>query len=102
MYLIYGMYWMMNIVTGEEGNPQAVLIRGVINLNGPGRLTRELKLDKSFNGEDLCHSDKIWLERGLHKPDILTTPRINIDYAGEYWKSRPWRFVLNDAASLGG
>jgi DNA-3-methyladenine glycosylase len=51
MYLVYGMYWMFNIVAGQKGIPQAALIRSLQNINGPGRLSRELKLDKSFFGE---------------------------------------------------
>ncbi len=42
IYLIYGMYWMLNVVTGEENNPQAVLIRGLKEFKGPGRLTKSL------------------------------------------------------------
>src|SRR5574344_1807070 len=53
VYLIYGMYWMLNIVTSEEGHPSAVLIRGIEGFSGPGRVGRELKLDKSFYGEEL-------------------------------------------------
>jgi len=95
MYLIYGMYWMMNIVTSIENNPQAVLIRGLDKVNGPGRLTRELGLDRSFNGESLVDSPRIWLERS-HKPaKIHTSPRIGINYAGEPWVSKPWRFYID-------
>jgi DNA-3-methyladenine glycosylase len=94
MYLIYGMYWMMNIVTGAEDNPQAALIRGVTDISGPGRLTKSLLIDGSFNGEDLTTSSRIWLEdRGL-KPAFKTGPRIGINYAGDYWKSVPWRYYV--------
>ena len=48
IYLIYGMYWMLNIVTGEKDFPQAVLIRGVTEFSGPGRLTKSLCIDKTF------------------------------------------------------
>ena len=50
VYLIYGMYWMLNFVTGSENNPQAVLIRGIDNIWGPGKITRQLKIDGSFYG----------------------------------------------------
>ena len=92
LYLIYGMYWMMNIVTGAKDNPQAALIRGVADTSGPGRLTRSLSIDGSFNGENLTTSNRIWLEDNSLKPAFKTGPRIGIDYAGDYWKSVPWRY----------
>jgi DNA-3-methyladenine glycosylase len=95
MYFIYGMYWMLNIVTAEKENPQAILIRGIEGFNGPGKLTRRLQLDKSFYGEDICSSTRLWLE-DCNKPiSYITTSRIGIDYAGEPWKSMPWRFVVD-------
>jgi DNA-3-methyladenine glycosylase len=94
VYLIYGMYWMLNIVTGTEGNPQAVLIRGVADISGPGRTSRKLAIDRSFYGEDLVTSGRIWLEDNGIVSGYKTGPRIGIDYAGEYWKSVPWRFYL--------
>jgi DNA-3-methyladenine glycosylase len=93
LYFIYGKYWMLNIVTGEKENPQAVLIRGIEGLKGPGKLTRELMLDKSFYGEDICSSSRIWIENSALVADYHATPRIGIDYAGE-WKHKLWRFVL--------
>ena len=94
IYLVYGMHWMLNIVTGEENNPQAVLIRGLANCNGPGRVTKTLGIDKSFYGEDLTASSRIWIEDSGIIPEFKTGPRIGIDYAGEYWKTRPWRYVV--------
>lgn len=94
IYLIYGMYWMLNIVTGEKDNPQAVLIRGVENMSGPGVLTRSLGIDRSFYGEDLVTSERIWIENTGLVPTIRSSPRIGIDYAGEYWKTRPWRYYI--------
>ncbi|MDR1054721.1 MAG: DNA-3-methyladenine glycosylase [Prevotellaceae bacterium] len=95
MYLIYGMYWMLNIVTSIEGDPQAILIRGVEDTEGPGRIGKLLQLDKSFYGEDLSTSQRLWVENvpAIAPADIITTPRIGIDYAGE-WAHKPWRFVL--------
>jgi DNA-3-methyladenine glycosylase len=94
IYLIYGMYWMLNIVTGAENDPQALLIRGVENISGPGRVTKTLGIDRTFNGEDLITSDRMWLEDSGIIPDYETGPRIGIDYAGEFWKSRPWRYYV--------
>jgi len=114
IYLIYGMYWQLNITTSKENKPECVLIRalepldyykktnrkGKINkiTNGPGKLCRWLKLDKSFNEEDLTKSKRIWLEdRGEIIPDstIVKAKRIGIDYAGS-WKEKLWRFYIKD------
>jgi DNA-3-methyladenine glycosylase len=93
VYLIYGMYWMLNIVTGPKDNPQAVLIRGIDGSYGPGRVTRHLGIDKSFNGEDLSVSERVWLEKGPELSSYESMPRIGIEYAGEPWKSKLWRFT---------
>ncbi|MCX7928514.1 MAG: DNA-3-methyladenine glycosylase [Patescibacteria group bacterium] len=95
VYLIYGMYWMLNIVTGGKADPQAVLIRGVEDLTGPGRVGKWLLLDKSFYGEDVTTSKRLWIEQGsiFGKFFVKQTSRIGVDYAGE-WAKKPWRFVL--------
>ncbi len=93
VYLVYGIHWMLNIVSGRKEEPQAVLVRGVQGISGPGRLTKALGIDKSFNGEDLCESPRIWLENTGITPRYKTTPRIGIDYSGSIWKNKPWRFV---------
>jgi DNA-3-methyladenine glycosylase len=95
MYLIYGMYWMMNVVTGEAGVPQAVLLRGLREVSGPGRLTRLVGVDRSFYGEDLVRSGRIWIEKSPSIARFTAGPRVGIDYAGEPWKSMPWRFLMN-------
>ena len=104
IYLVYGMYWQMNISTFEKGKPECVLIRAIevpgkdISLtNGPGKLCRCLKLNKSFYGEDLTKSKRIWLESHGEKiklSQILATKRIGIDYAGPYWSRRKLRFLV--------
>jgi len=94
VYLIYGMYWMLNIVSGTEGDASAILIRGLEGISGPGRVGKALQLDKSFYGEDLSTSNRIWIEESENKPEFITTPRIGIDYAGEPWISKPWRFII--------
>ncbi|MFC2104085.1 DNA-3-methyladenine glycosylase [Bacteroidota bacterium] len=98
VYLIYGMYWMLNFVTNQNNIPQAILIRGVEGFNGPGKLTKNLKIDKSFYGEDLISSNRLWIENSLESSvvKIKTTPRIGIDYAGKIWKNKMWRFVLDN------
>ncbi len=94
IYLVYGMYWQLNIVTEKAGKPECILVRALDLADGPGKVCRYLKLDKSFYGEDLTKSKRIWLEdRGVKvKPSqILATSRIGIDYAGPYWSRRKWR-----------
>jgi DNA-3-methyladenine glycosylase len=94
MYLIYGMYWMLNIVTGKKDIPQAVLIRSLKGVQGPGRVSRELELDGGFYGEKIYDSGRIWIEEGIKSPEIQTSARKGVEYAGEYWSSQPWRFFI--------
>jgi len=94
VYFVYGMYWMLNIVTGTVNDPQAVLIRGFENCTGPGRVAKLLGIDKSFYGEDLTGSSRIWIEESGISPSFETGPRIGVDYAGEYWKNKQWRFFI--------
>ncbi|MCG8699884.1 MAG: DNA-3-methyladenine glycosylase, partial [Bacteroidales bacterium] len=89
MYLIYGMYWMLNFVTGDVNQPQAILIRGIQGYDGPGKLTKALMLDKSFYGESLENSDRLWVEDNDDVLDYTTGPRIGIDYSGDVWKNKP-------------
>ncbi len=103
IYLVYGMHWQLNISTFLEGVPECVLIRALEPIDsikriasGPGKLCRYLKLNKSFYGEDLANSKRIWIEdRGkcVQKRDIVRKPRIGIDYAQE-WVQKPWRFYI--------
>lgn len=92
VYLIYSMYWMLNFVTGTADDGTAVLIRGIEGFDGPGKVGRELQLDKRFYGEELEHSTRLWLEEGPAPRKMEATPRIGIAYAGEPWISKPWRF----------
>ena len=94
VYLIYGRYWLLNIVTGKAGQPEAVLIRGLSTVSGPGRIGNLLELDKSFYGEDLATSERLWIEDTLMEGRVSAGPRIGVDYAGEIWKNMPWRFVM--------
>jgi len=93
VYLIYGQYWMLNLVTGFEGDASAVLIRGIEGFSGPGRVGRELQLDRSFYGENLLNSERIWVEYADPVLEIRSSKRIGIEYAGE-WKDKLWRFYL--------
>jgi DNA-3-methyladenine glycosylase len=94
VYFIYGMYWMLNIVTGKENDPQAVLIRGIKDINGPGKVARALGIGKSFYGMDLVNSDILWIDDQGYHPPFLQIARYGISYASEPWKSMPWRYVM--------
>ncbi len=99
VYLIYGMHWCFNIVTERTGTPSAVLIRGVEidgkHINGPGRVSRVLQMNKKLNGADLIGNRMLWLEKGgVHrKHEIHRGTRIGVDYAGA-WAKKPWRFWI--------
>lgn len=96
VYFVYGMYWMFNITTGRKGEPQAVLLRSVDGIDGPGRLGRWLGLDRSFYGEDLVESNRIWLEGGKsHNFKIKRLERVGVAYAGP-WAKKKWRFILEE------
>ena len=100
VYLIYGMYHCLNVVTEREEFPSAVLIRAIeIDgelIDGPGRLCRALQIDRRLNRVDLTAGESIWFEdRGIlvKKGEVETHPRIGVDYAGE-WAKKLWRFRL--------
>jgi len=96
VYLIYGMYWMLNVVTGEPNNPQAVLIRGLDKCYGPGKLTKFLSIGKDFYGEDLVKSSRLWIEENSQSYNVKSAPRIGVEYAGVEWASKPWRFFIDN------
>jgi DNA-3-methyladenine glycosylase len=78
-----------------KDEPQAVLIRSLKDIAGPGKVARELIVDGSFYGEKIFSSERIWLEEGMSDIRISEGPRIGIDYAGEYWKNVNWRFYIS-------
>jgi len=100
VYLVYGMHWMLNIVTGGKDYPAAVLIRGVEGIAGPARLTKAFRVDKRFDGVRAGRKCGLWIEdRGVRVPRsrIRRTPRIGVDYAGE-WAGKPYRFMISGEA----
>jgi len=94
IYLCYGMHEMLNVVTGREGRPEAVLVRGVEGAEGPGRLTKLFRIDRSLNREDLVVSERIWLESDGLRVKFSSAPRIGIAYATKRDQNRKWRFSL--------
>lgn len=108
VYLIYGMYHLLNVVTEKKDFPGGVLIRAIetppfplqeegmgVRLNGPGKLTKYLHIDKFLNNHDLTIGKKLWIERprDMKKVKIIKSPRVGIDYARhcKHWK---WNFRL--------
>lgn len=103
VYLIYGMYHCLNVVTEREEFPAAVLIRAIevdgVLIDGPGRLCRVLQIDRSLNRIDLTGRESLWFEdRGgrILRRQVAALPRIGVDYAG-VWAKKPWRFRLHTA-----
>lgn len=120
VYLIYGMYHCLNAVTGNQGEPEAVLIRALEPdsggedwqdefprlkpqqwLSGPGRLCRAMQINKSHNALSL-QSDVLWIERNAKPAEenqIVAAPRIGVDYAGDAagW---PLRFYFENSLSV--
>jgi DNA-3-methyladenine glycosylase len=103
VYLVYGIYYMLNIVTEQQGIPAAVLIRSLKpvegikgEVDGPGKLTKELGINRQDNGVDLVNSQEIYiLDTGKNPKEIKQTTRVGVDYAGS-WADKPWRFIVNN------
>lgn len=116
VYFVYGMHYMLNIVTEEINFPAAVLIRAVEPLsgddvminnrnvrgknisNGPAKLCQALNIDKSLNGWDITKGEKLWLEEheAVSTFEIAHSPRVGIDYAKEIDRKAPWRFYIKN------
>ena len=96
IYLCYGMHNLLNVVTGKKDYPEAVLIRGIADHIGPGRVTKFLQIDRTLNRESLMTSPRLWIEDyGTPPPRFKATPRIGIAYATKRDQNRKWRFVVS-------
>jgi DNA-3-methyladenine glycosylase len=102
VYLVYGMYCCLNVVTERIDFPAAVLVRAIevdgALIDGPGRLCRALEIDRSLNHLDLTAGEQLWFEdRGGRPPrgKVGKFPRIGVDYAGA-WAQKLWRFRILD------
>jgi DNA-3-methyladenine glycosylase len=83
VYFVYGMHWMLNVVTGPVDYPAAVLIRGLEGLVGPGRLTKALRINGNLNGKQASKEAGFWFSRGAApKFNVSRSSRIGVGYAG--------------------
>ena len=94
IYLCYGIHWMLNIVTGEENEPEAVLIRACEGkFGGPGKLTKALGITGSLNRESIL-GEELWIEDDGFRGEITEHTRIGIGYASPEDQAWLWRFKL--------
>jgi DNA-3-methyladenine glycosylase len=103
VYKIYGLHWMLNVVTGGDGQGAAVLIRGLACASGPARLTAALNIDGSFTGRRASRRTGLWFEDtgvSVRARDILRTPRIGVDYAGPIWALKKLRYVVKRRTAI--
>ena len=120
LYFCYGVHWMLNVVTGPEGEASAVLIRGAEVMAGlgcvlaqrkaaketpqlcagPGKVAQALGLDGAFDGHDLLAPGGLELRAGLPPRTILTGHRLGIGFATAEHRARPWRFAAGDSLAV--
>jgi len=102
VYFVYGIHWMLNVVTGPEGHAEAVLLRGLDIVSGPARLTKALGVTGALNGRPAAPPTGLWFERGpglLPGERLVRTPRIGVDYAGPVWAPAELRFLVQAEAA---
>jgi DNA-3-methyladenine glycosylase len=106
VYLVYGMHHCLNVVTGEEEYPAAVLLRAAesplpgVSASGPGRLCRVFRIDRDLDSVPL-RGPQLWLEPGEPPAErqVRRTARIGVSYAGA-WARRRFRFVIDGHPDL--
>ncbi len=93
VYLCYGIHWLLNIVTGNPEEPEAVLIRACVEAPGPGRLTKALSITGDLNRKSVI-GDELWIEDDGTSCEVVTDKRVGIGYASPEDQNRLWRFIL--------
>ena len=94
VYLCYGIHWLLNIVTGEENEPEAVLIRACCEAAGPGKLTKALGITGAFNRQHICRQEELYIEDDGFRCEIATDKRVGIGYASQEDQDKLWRFKI--------
>ena len=94
IYLCYGMHYLLNIVTGNVDEPQAILIRATVEADGPGKLTKKLQIDKGLNGAKAEKESNLWFEDDGQKFKHYKDKRVGITYASKRDQNRLWRYIL--------
>lgn len=115
VYLCYGIHHMLNVVTGKSGEGAGVLIRAgeeipdllgkekavkPLLLNGPGKLGKALKIDRSWSGHAFYKEGGLELRAGRAVTNMLSGPRVGIDYASLHDRSAPYRFAMAEASAV--
>lgn len=95
IYLCYGMHWLLNVVTGDAEDPQAVLIRACVDAPGPGRLTKALSINGELNRGSIC-GEELWIEDDGSDCAVITDKRVGIGYATQEDQERLWRFKMEE------
>ena len=102
VYFVYGVHWMLNVVTGPIDYPAAVLIRSVEGIVGPGRLTKAIGITNELNGKVTSKESGVWFREGPRplRRQIMRSARIGVDYAGSVWALKPYRFKLDHNSGI--
>lgn len=95
VYLCYGIHWLLNIVTGEKEQPQAVLIRACVDAAGPGKLTKRLGITGEYNRHSLADRSDFRIEDDGFRCAIATDTRVGIGYAAPEDQAKLWRFKMD-------
>lgn len=108
VYFVYGMHHMLNVVTGRKGDGEAVLLRAAEpldafdgSLTGPGRLARTLRLTREHTGLSCLGRGELFFEAAPPPRVSLRSPRIGVDYAGD-WKLAELRFFDGESRHTSG
>ncbi|MCB9699345.1 MAG: DNA-3-methyladenine glycosylase [Alphaproteobacteria bacterium] len=118
VYRCYGLHWMLNVVSGEEGSGCAVLVRGAEivegsaivatrrgrsgrgTLAGPAKVAQALAIDRTFDHHDLTEAGGLSLAVGTPADRVLVGPRVGIDYALPEHRDAPWRLAIDGSTEV--